>query len=160
MGGDSTFAEPNQKPKKRTRLEARKSSLKEERSRREEEENESAEVGEEETDGRRRRRRRIGEEEERMEELVCDQAVLDLMERQIEEEREKGVDPDGFQELNVHSFRKLVLQFEKRYSVNQDLRLQFPNTPSKFMDSEGILISFFLLCLSASNSTDSYHSCP
>lgn len=38
--------------------------------------------------------------------------------------------------LDETSLKKLLLQFEKRYYRNQELRIKYPDQPEKFLDSE------------------------
>lgn len=43
--------------------------------------------------------------------------------------------PEG-EEMNELNVKKMLLQFEKKVLKNQELRIKYPETPEKFMDSE------------------------
>ena len=52
----------------------------------------------------------------------------------------RGTESNAFADdstvLDETGLRKLVLQFERRYAANQQLRLKHPHSPEKFVDSE------------------------
>lgn len=59
--------------------------------------------------------------------LVADPEIARL----LEEADEKEVP-----EISLSSLKKLVYQLEKRITENEEMRIQFPNKPDKFMESE------------------------
>jgi beta-catenin-like protein 1 len=76
------------------------------------------------------------EEVERVEELDNDAYFSSLVAdpeiaRLLEEADEKEVP-----EISLSSLKKLVYQLEKRITENEEMRIQFPNKPDKFMESE------------------------
>ncbi|XP_012935152.1 beta-catenin-like protein 1 [Aplysia californica] len=66
--------------------------------------------------------------------------ALDSKTRMSEEEKEKirqmvEAEPDA-EAMDETSFKKLLLQFEKRVYKNQEMRIKYPDLPEKFMESE------------------------
>lgn len=82
---------------------------------------------------RKRERIRHREEEPTPVDMVEDEKrkLLQVTEKEKEEEDEAEDEP-----LDESSVKKMILTFEKRSYKNQELRIKFPDSPEKFMESE------------------------
>lgn len=82
---------------------------------------------------RKRERIRHREEEPTPVDVVEDEKrkLLQVTEKEKEEEDEAEDEP-----LDESSVKKMILTFEKRSYKNQELRIKFPDSPEKFMESE------------------------